>query len=68
LCFLKAAYKGLPEVIAILIYFGLNAKRCDNYGQTVLHLASINGSLDAVKQLIGHVNIKIKYLNEEREI
>lgn len=44
------------------MYFGLNAKRCDNHGQTALHLASINGSLDAVKQLIGHVNKIIIFL------
>jgi ankyrin repeat protein len=52
-----ASYKGYSELVSLLIYFGLNAKRLDNFGQTALHLACINGSLSTVKLLSELVSI-----------
>ena len=49
--FCKAAYKGYSELVSLLIYFGLNPQRQDNFGQTALHLAAISGSLPTVKLL-----------------
>ncbi|RUS72117.1 hypothetical protein EGW08_020123 [Elysia chlorotica] len=42
---------GHNELMRLLIYSGFNPKQKDNYGQTVLHLACINGNLQAVKDL-----------------
>jgi ankyrin repeat protein len=47
----KAAYKGYSELVSLLLYFGLNPQRQDNFGQTALHLACINGNLQTVKVL-----------------
>ena len=39
----------------LLIYSGFNPRQRDNYGQTTLHLACINGNLTAVTELCEQV-------------
>jgi len=39
----------------LLIYSGFNPQQKDNYGQTTLHLACINGNLTAVTELCEQV-------------
>ena len=46
---------GHAELIRLLIYSGFNVKQKDDYGQTVLHLACINGNLNAIKQMCEQV-------------
>ena len=41
----------------LLIYNGFDARQSDNYGQTPLHLACINGNLTAVKELVEKVRM-----------
>lgn len=55
-----AAYKGQTEIVSLLIYFGLNPKRMDNYGQTALHLACLGGHINVIKQLITQVDLNLK--------
>jgi len=40
----------------LLIYSGFSIKQRDDYGQTALHLACINGSLSAVRALCERVS------------
>ena len=39
----------------LLIYSGFNPKQKDNFGQTPLHLACINGDLVSVRELCEQV-------------
>ena len=41
----------------LLIYSGFNPRQRDNYGQTTLHLACINGNLTAVTELCEQVSL-----------
>lgn len=40
----------------LLIYSGFNPRQRDNFGQTPLHLACINGTLLAVQELCEQVH------------
>ena len=42
---------GYSELMRLLIYSGFNPRQKDNYWQTPLHLACINGNITAVKEL-----------------
>ena len=54
---------GHNELMRLLIYSGFNPRQKDNYGQTSLHLACINGNLTAVKELCEQVgNIIVNFL------
>ncbi|KAL8604074.1 hypothetical protein ACOMHN_024899 [Nucella lapillus] len=54
-----ASFKGHPELIRLLIYSGFNARQRDNYWQTPLHLACINGNITAVKDLCEQDGVEI---------
>lgn len=46
---------GYSELMRLLIYSGFNPRQKDNYLQTPLHLACINGNLTAVRELCEQV-------------
>ena len=46
----------------LLIYSGFNPKQKDNFGQTPLHLACINGDLTSVRELCEQVQYITKRL------
>ena len=48
-------FSGKSELLRLLIYSGFNPRQKDNYGQTPLHLACINGDLNSVKELVEQV-------------
>lgn len=48
-------FSGHSELMRLLIYSGFNPRQKDNYGQTPLHLACINGTLLAVQELCEQV-------------
>ena len=50
-------FPGFNELIRLLVYSGFNAHQKDNYGQTALHLACINGNLTSVQELCEQVRI-----------
>ncbi|ESO88486.1 hypothetical protein LOTGIDRAFT_219211 [Lottia gigantea] len=54
-----AAFKGYSELMRLLIYSGFNPRQKDNFGQTPLHLACINGNLTAVKELCEQDGVEI---------
>nr|KAG5707786.1 hypothetical protein BaRGS_015946 [Batillaria attramentaria] len=54
-----AAFKGYSELMRLLIYSGFNPRQKDNYWQTPLHLACINGNLTAVKELCEQDGVEI---------
>ena len=47
---------GYSELMRLLIYSGFNPRQKDNYWQTPLHLACINGNITAVKELCEQVS------------
>ncbi|CAG5120937.1 unnamed protein product, partial [Candidula unifasciata] len=47
------------ELMRLLIYSGFNPKQKDNFGQTALHLACINGNLTAVKELCEEDGVEV---------
>ena len=47
----------------LLIYSGFNPRQKDNFGQTPLHLACINGDLTSVKELCEQVSKSHHNLN-----
>ena len=47
--------KGYPDLTRLLIIYGLSPKKIDNYGQSILHLAALNGNLNTVQHLIEEV-------------
>lgn len=51
--------QGHSELMRLLIYSGFNPKQKDNFGQTALHLACINGNITAVKELCEEVGRNI---------
>ncbi|KAK7097163.1 uncharacterized protein [Littorina saxatilis] len=54
-----AAFKGHSELMRLLIYSGFNPRQKDNYWQTPLHLACINGNITAVKELCEQDGVEI---------
>ena len=50
---------GYSELMRLLIYSGFNPRQKDNYWQTPLHLACINGNITAVKELCEQVSTYI---------
>ncbi|PAA94394.1 hypothetical protein BOX15_Mlig017494g3, partial [Macrostomum lignano] len=46
-----AAFKGQPDLMRLLVYSGFNPHQRDAFGQTPLHLASIAGNINAVRDL-----------------
>lgn len=60
--YIKAAYKGHPDLTRLLIIYGVYPKKIDAYGQTVLHLACLGGNLNIVQQLIEQVGLKKIYI------
>lgn len=52
------SFVGHNELMRLLIYSGFNPRQKDNYGQTPLHLACINGNLTAVKELCEQVDLR----------
>lgn len=47
-----AVFKGYPDITRLLIIYGIEPKRVDRHGQTLLHLACLSGNLNIVQQLI----------------
>ena len=48
-------FAGKSELMRLLIYSGFNPRQKDNFGQTPLHLACINGDLVSVRELCEQV-------------
>lgn len=51
----KSLFSGKAELMRLLIYSGFNPRQKDNFGQTPLHLACINGDLNCVRELCEQV-------------
>ncbi len=51
------AYKGHTTVLASLIRLQMPVEFKDSYGQTPLHLASLQGNLDSVEYLVLQANV-----------
>lgn len=49
-------FPGKSELMRLLIYSGFNPRQKDNFGQTPLHLACINGDLTSVRELCEQVS------------
>jgi palmitoyltransferase ZDHHC13/17 len=58
-----AVYRGFPDLSRLLVIYGINPKKIDNYDQTALHLACLNGNLNIVQHLIEEVIKLINNLN-----
>jgi ankyrin repeat protein len=61
-CLHWAVYKGHPDLTRLLIIYGMNPKKIDKFGQSILHLACLSGNLNIVQHLIEQV-AKTKYVN-----
>ena len=60
---------GYSELMRLLIYSGFNPRQKDNYWQTPLHLACINGNITAVKELCEQVSACINgHITAVREL
>lgn len=52
----KSVFKGYPDLTRLLIIYGLNPKKIDNYGQSLLHLACLSGNLNIIQHLVEEVS------------
>jgi ankyrin repeat protein len=46
---------GHPDLTRLLIIYGINPKKIDHHGQTLLHLGCLSGNLNIIQQLIQEV-------------
>lgn len=58
-----AAYKGSPEILSVLQYLQMDMIEPDHFGQTPLHLAAMQGNLEAVEYLVEELDADIGVLD-----
>lgn len=50
-----AVYKGYPDLTRLLIIYGMNPKKINKLGQTLLHTACLSGNINIVQHLVEEV-------------